>query len=219
MSAEDIEQGPRPETLAVRIRRGRMDAIDIVFGEADQRPVYIAAAVALIVWLAVLVWLSGFPSPWRGERGPISIPAGAERVSGQGAAATNSEFQWAAFLRGDGDAPEGLPPWPTSPGQERAWLDDTICGPFSPAQATAVSRAATAYRIAEFGGLCRGSNRILAQARLAPTLGAGTGAVLGGLILILLGAVLALGVYGFARVRDAYRRLYVSHHRPDPEGR
>ena len=37
--------------------------------------------------------------------------------------------------------------------------------------------------------------------------------------LLLLGAGMTVGVYAFTRVRDAYRRLYVSHHRPDPESR
>lgn len=206
-------------TLTQRLRRWRMDGIDIVFGEADQRPVQVLAAAFVVLWLIVAIWLTGFPSPWGGERGAMVIPAGAESDEGLGAAAGNSAFQWAEFLRGDGEAPEGLPPFPAGPGQERDWLDRHVCGPFSEAQSTPVSRAAVAYRISESNGLCQGFDKTLDQARLARSFGAGAGAILGGLILILLAGGMAVGVYAFARVRDAYRRLYVSHHRPDPESR
>lgn len=206
-------------TLTQRLRRWRMDGIDIVFGEADQRPVQILIAAFVVVWLLVAVWLTGFPSPWGGERGAMVIPAGAESDEGLGAAAENSVYQWAEFLRGDGEAPEGLPPFPTGAGQERDWLDRHVCGPFSKAQSNPVSRAAVAYRISESNGLCKGFDKTLDQARLARSFGAGAGAVLGGFILILLAVGMTVGGYAFARVRDAYRRLYVSHHRPDPESR
>ncbi|QTC92290.1 hypothetical protein [Brevundimonas goettingensis] len=206
-------------TLTQRLRRWRMDGIDIVFGEADQRPVQVLVAAFVVIWLIVAVWLTGFPSPWGGERGAMVIPAGAESDEGLGAAAGNSAFQWAEFLRGDGEAPEGLPPFPAGPGQERDWLDRHVCGPFSKAQSNPVSRAAVAYRISESNGLCQGFDKTLDQARLARTFGAGAGAILGGLILALLAVGMGVGVYAFARVRDAYRRLYVSHHRPDPESR
>jgi len=206
-------------TLTQRLRRWRMDGIDIVFGEADQRPVQVLAAAFVVLWLLVAIWLTGFPSPWGGERGAMVIPAGAESDEALGAAAENSVYQWAEFLRGDGEAPEGLPPFPAGVGQERAWLDRHVCGPFSKAQSNPVSRAAVAYRISESNGLCKGFDKTLDQARLARSFGAGAGAVLGGLILILLAVGMTVGVYAFARVRDAYRRLYVSHHRPDPESR
>lgn len=206
-------------TLTQRLRRWRMDGIDIVFGEADQRPVQVLAAAFVVLWLLVAIWLTGFPSPWGGERGAMVIPAGAESDEALGAAAENSVYQWAEFLRGDGEAPEGLPPFPAGAGQERAWLDRHVCGPFSKAQSNPVSRAAVAYRISESNGLCKGFDKTLDQARLARSFGAGAGAVLGGLILILLAVGMTVGVYAFARVRDAYRRLYVSHHRPDPESR
>ncbi|NBW10830.1 MAG: hypothetical protein EBR82_22660 [Caulobacteraceae bacterium] len=206
-------------SLTQRLRRWRMDGIDIVFGEADQRPVQVLAAAFVVLWLLVAVWLTGFPSPWGGERGAMVIPAGAESDEGLGAAAENSVYQWAEFLRGDGEAPEGLPPFPAGAGQERAWLDRHVCGPFSKAQSNPVSRAAVAYRISESNGLCKGFDKTLDQARLARSFGAGAGAVLGGFILILLAVGMTVGVYAFARVRDAYRRLYVSHHRPDPESR
>ena len=206
-------------TLTQRLRRWRMDGIDIVFGEADQRPVQVLAAAFVVLWLLVAIWLTGFPSPWGGERGAMVIPAGAESDEALGAAAENSVYQWAEFLRGDGEAPEGLPPFPAGAGQERAWLDRHVCGPFSKAQSNPVSRAAVAYRISESNGLCKGFDKTLDQARLARSFGAGAGAVLGGLILILLAVGMTVGVYAFARVRDAYRRLYVSHHRPVPESR
>jgi glycopeptide antibiotics resistance protein len=63
-------------TLSQRLRRWRMDGVDLVFGEADQRPVQILAAVFVVIWLIVLIWLTGFPSPWSGERGAMVIPAG-----------------------------------------------------------------------------------------------------------------------------------------------
>ena len=210
---------PLKPPFAQRLRRWRMDGIDLVFGEADRRPVQVLSAVCVAIWLIVALWLSGFPSPWGGERGAIVIPAGAESDDGLGAAAANSAFQWAEFLRSDGEAPDGLPPFPSGRGQERAWLDRHVCGPFSKAQSNPVSRAAVAYRISESNGLCRGLPKTLDQARLAPSVGAGAGAVLAGLILLLLGAGMIVGVYAFTRVRDAYRRLYVSHHRPDPESR
>jgi hypothetical protein len=206
-------------TLSQRLRRWRMDGVDLVFGEADQRPVQILAAVFVVIWLIVLIWLTGFPSPWSGERGAMVIPAGSESDEGLGAAAANSAFQWAEFLRGDGEAPEALPPFPAGAGQERAWLDSHVCGPFSKAQSNPVSRAAVAYRISESSGLCRGFDKTLDQARLARSFGAGAGAILGGLILMLLGVGMGVALYAFTRVRDAYRRLYVSHHRPDPESR
>ena len=214
----DVSPAVTP-TLAQRLRRWRMDGVDLLFGEVDQRPVQIASAVCVVIWLLVAVWLSGFPSPWGGERGAIVIPAGAESDEGLGAAAGNSVFQWAEFLRSDGEAPEALPPFPAGAGQERVWLDRHVCGPFSEAQSTPVSRAAVAYRISESNGLCRGFDKTLDQARLARSFGAGAGAILGGLILLLLGAGMGVAVYAFTRVRDAYRRLYVSHHRPDPESR
>jgi hypothetical protein len=217
--SDPVANSPPAPGLTSRLRRWRMDGIDLVFGEADQRPVQILAGGFVVVWLIVLIWLTGFPAPWGGERGAIVIPAGAESDAGLGAAAGNSAFQWAEFLRGDGEAPEALPPFPAGAGQERAWLDRHVCGPFSKAQSNPVSRAAVAYRISESNGLCRGLDKTLDQARLARSFGAGAGAILGGLLLIVLAGAMAAGVHAFARVRDAYRRLYVSHHRPDPESR
>lgn len=190
----------------------RRNSVDWLLSSQSRLPVIVAGTGAALIWLLVLVLLTGVIGGAPGKVGAIAVPDGVEN----GPAYTDTAVgPLAAALRSDSNnALDNLHPAKTGP--ERKWLDRYVCGPFAPAQGTRAQREALAFRMSSSNAdLCTGLNGLAARAPMAVSLGYPLAFIL---IMLILGGLGYLGirsVRSLRGVREAYRRLYGSEHLND----